>query len=871
MDFPSAWAKLRQDESGTVTAWLPLKDHSLDVAHVCTALMDGPVLRRRLARLAGLTDLDRNQRTRLSILGGIHDIGKTTRGFYNRWNPAARPQGGHVREALSLLYEGSHHPLMFEVYEALRLDVMTEWFIEGESTLIRYLHSVFCHHGTPVRPGPFQAELWKSQDDYDPLQAISDLLAVLWEAHPEVALKGGALPDTPAFLHAFMGLVTLADWIASDTRFFPLIPVEERRRASSPRTVADDVLSSIGIGRPCCALWVERSPKLPSFQEAFDLVPRPAQHTVAELPLPSGPSSLILEAETGSGKTEAALWWFFRLFEAGMVDGLYFALPTRSAARQIYGRISKTVERLMGSNAPPVVLAVPGYIEVDGVSGIPLPGFQVLWPDGERERLRFRGWAGEHPKRYFAGTIVAGTVDQALLSTLQVRHSHMRATALLRHLLVMDEIHASDSYMTRLTEELLNRQAASGGHSLLMSATLGSAARRRFLGTSLPALEEAESTPYPLLSIREGTSARLMPIGHHRRARRIEIQLRGHMEEPDVVAEKALEAARKGAKVAVLRNTVREAVAVQAALENSIASLGESRLLFTCEGVPAPHHGRFSRTDRLLLDKALEDRLKINDPVVVSATQTIEQSLDIDFDFLITDLCPMDVLLQRLGRLHRHDRQRPTGFERPLAVVLVPERDLASFLTQKGAPSGGPSGIGSVYEDLGILQATLHTLNLFRELRLPSDNRRIIERCLHPEILEEQAHFLGGKWPAHFEQIWGVRMSSRGLADLSIADWSLPLDDDRSFFAEHSGRHVMTRLGEQDRLCRFVHPLQGPFGRPCNLLTLSAHLARDAPDDAQPYDVVQEHRGFTFRFGGIGFVYDRWGLRRITEDSSSTD
>lgn len=130
--------------------------------------------------------------------------------------------------------------------------------------------------------------------------------------------------------------------------------------------------------------------------------------------------------------------------------------------------------------APSVVLAVPGYPEVDGAKGQRLAPFEVLWPEEVREQLctRYRGWAVENPKRYLAGAIIVGTIDQVLLSTLAVSHSHLRATSLLRLLLVVDEVHASDSYMTRLLEAVLERQVAAGGHALLMSA-MHIAPRRR--------------------------------------------------------------------------------------------------------------------------------------------------------------------------------------------------------------------------------------------------------------------------------------------------------------------------------------------------------------------------------------------------------
>jgi CRISPR-associated endonuclease/helicase Cas3 len=160
------------------------------------------------------------------------------------------------------------------------------------------------------------------------------------------------------------------------------------------------------------------------------------------------------------------------------------------------------------------------------------------------------------------------------------------------------------------------------------------------------------------------------------------------MDDAQRVAGLALEAAMKGAKVLVVRNTVRDCIATQVHLERLAEPARSSHLLFSCSGIAVPHHSRFTRTDRVALDLELEKRLGGNRPeggCVVVATQTAQQSLDLDADFLVSDLCPADVLLQRLGRLHRHERLRPIPYGTPEAVVLVPpNRDLGSRISERG-------------------------------------------------------------------------------------------------------------------------------------------------------------------------------------------
>jgi CRISPR-associated endonuclease/helicase Cas3 len=123
----------------------------------------------------------------------------------------------------------------------------------------------------------------------------------------------------------------------------------------------------------------------------------------------------------------------------------------------LYKRVCEAVDRMFeGRSKPAVALAVPGYIGADGVTGRALPGFEVQWDDDPSDAERRARWAAEHPKRYLAGTIAVGTIDQALLGAITVKHAHMRTACLLRHLLVVDEVHASDAYMEGLLTHLLS-------------------------------------------------------------------------------------------------------------------------------------------------------------------------------------------------------------------------------------------------------------------------------------------------------------------------------------------------------------------------------------------------------------------------------
>ena len=150
----------------------------------------------------------------------------------------------------------------------------------------------------------------------------------------------------------------------------------------------------------------------------------------------SGARLVILEAETGSGKTEAALWRFARLFAAGRVSGLYFAVPTRAAARQLHGRVGRALRRAFGAHAPEAVLAIPGVLRAGRIRGTAPTGLAGEWDNDRNPPPSV--WAAEHATRFLAATVAVGTVDQAMLAGLQVKHAHLRGSALGRSLLVID-------------------------------------------------------------------------------------------------------------------------------------------------------------------------------------------------------------------------------------------------------------------------------------------------------------------------------------------------------------------------------------------------------------------------------------------------
>lgn len=846
---PRLWGKLRKSEDGQVDDWLPLADHCTDVAAVFLAICRTAGIRRTLTHAMGQPPGD-VELERLAVLAFLHDIGKCNHGFQAKAMAQPRATAGHVRE-LSVLYEAD---LQARMLASIAFNELAAWFDDQLGALNMLLASV-SHHGKPVELDRTNAyrlrHLWLPQDGIDPLADLAGLTEAAKSAFPR-AFTEAALPltATPALQHRFAGLVMLSDWLGSDQCFFPFHHGTGPRQEFSKRA-AENAVAAIGLDadRPRARINPDAT-----FSELFpNLSPTPLQ--TALLDAPDAPV-LIAESETGSGKTEAALACFFRLLARGEVDSLYFALPTRVAARELYERVLAFARSLFGEDAPPVLLAVPGYAKVDGART--LPAEDNLWQDDETLRRRERAWAAERPKRFLAAPLAVGTVDQALLATMQVNHAHLRAACLERSLLVVDEVHASDTYMRGLLRALLDHHAEAGGRALLLSATLGADAREEFLAPvrtalSPPSFDAAIQAAYPVL-----TGRGVMPTPLHDPAARqktVHIEPVRSLAEPGKLIPRIAAAMRTGARVLVVVNTVARAIDFLRAAE---ADANIAGALFRANGQACPHHGRFARADRLLLDAEVSRTLGKHSPEgarLLVGTQTLEQSLDIDADWLLTDLCPMDVLLQRIGRLHRHRRRRPHGFETATCTVLTPaEPTLEPWFDAKGRLHG-VAGLGKVYPDLRIAQLTIERLGSGCTVRIPDDNRELIERAMHPEQL---ARFTGEPWDRHTQELLGAATAHGLAAHSALIPWNESFGMDLHF--GEFDQKLATRLGLDDRRIPLDPPVMSPFGQSLDEFPIPGWMAGDT--EATALDTPPDCAAgiIKFDYGGRAYRYTRFGL-----------
>ena len=814
-----------------------LAHHSADVAAVFISLLETPTFRARAEAAAGRS-ISSGEISCMGALAFLHDIGKLATGFQVKaWdrNPGITPRGhvqcgwvwlrGEASEAL-----GGHAALM------------AKW----DPDIVLWFRLLFAHHGRPV-PRP---------DDSWGRDAFAEGLGYDWRAEDRVMgdalitwfpqIRDHAPPRlTNEFTHFFAGILALADWVGSDREAFNFVDEFDPTYWAAALEKARRRLQSIGLAQSNAHLAGAATWSLLSDHPE----PRPAQQTVADIA--TSERLVILEAETGSGKTEAALWRFAQLFEAGEVEALYFAVPTRAAARQLQTRVNDALKRMFAAPAPEAILAIPGQALAGEAKGLRLPEFRTRWDDTEAARPS--RWAAEHATRFLAAQIAVGTVDQVMMAGLKVKHAHLRGAAMSRALVVIDEVHASDAWMTAIQCKLVGDHMSLGGQAMLMSATLGAVARAQWCGEAVPSLAAAEAAPYPAVWTQSGCS----PVpSENAKQKNVAVRAQAGWSGTQA-AELAIAAAHNGACVLVIRNTVDRARETWRACVEVAPDL-----VFSLERVQTLHHSRFAAEDRARLDARVEQVLNTqrgSSGLVIIGTQTLEQSLDIDADFLITDLCPMDVLLQRIGRLHRHVRDRPEGYGDAAAVVLCPVGGLDALTRE---PENGLGAFGrnaslsGVYLDVPGLAATLAEIDRTPIWHIPEMNRALVERATHPERLDAVARENG--WEEYRRRVTGKAIAETQGAELVVLDRTKEfpkcLPDDEV---------IRTRLGEHGVILTLPEGTIGPFGHPVKTLALPVHWSRGLSGD-EPV-IVEGDTPLRLRVGEARFEYGADGLTRVEE------
>lgn len=872
------WAKLSAE------SWHPLSAHLADVAAVAERLIaPGTALSARLARALGDgTELGSSARRTTVALAFLHDIGKVQHGFQRRRDPAV---------AISPSWRGHVRPLLDSAGRVAPLTARLRR-IAAHVGGTDALWTAICHHGRPHlartltgNPAPY----WAADGERDPLHQLDRLIELAMGFSGLAEAAEGCDWPSPA-LHLLAGVVTLADWLGSSSRFFPFTPeadLDPPRYWARARAQAAAACEHVGLAPRVIQLARGGAALAQLFPETFPRhAPTVFQAHVAEMALPDPGTRLLVESDTGSGKTEAALTLFGRLRAAGLVDALFFALPTRATATSMLKRVEDVVDSLYPETARPgVALAVGGRQQ-------PHPSEQaralreVQYPDEADPALLAR-WTSKSTRHAMAAEVVVGTVDQALLAALAVRHAHLRLAGLSRALIVVDEVHAYDRYMTTVLRHLTDLHTSNGGIVLFMSATLASDARtmlgsREAREVGPPSIAASIERPYPSLSVLSardpGWQETHLPASAGRTR-----HVRWHLAPEHDALDQASAAAAQGARVLILRNTVRDARATHAFLTAKGAT---DRLWQPAAGRSAAiYHSRYTRADRALLDEAMVRDFGKGSTlrgVLAVATQVAEQSLDIDFDLLVSDLAPIDVLIQRLGRVHRHERPDRAGIAAPSVVVIEPNVPFTTLVEARRRLSG--FGHGTVYADLGDLELTRRLIAERPGATLPAESRTLVESVYHPEVRAALAAESAG-WARHLEGRDGDDLGFALHAEVCVIRFDQPYTSREnvqrfSGQAQNDGANeaaIRTRIGD-DRV-RIELPaevpnafaINEPGDRHVDVDSRVLAQARISGDDLERLQATEwssdDTRGTSFRLGPLFFSYRPQGWHWGTQAS----
>ncbi|WP_374043515.1 CRISPR-associated helicase Cas3' [uncultured Klebsiella sp.] len=651
------------------------------------------------------------------------------------------------------------------------------------------------HHG---RPPALVAELknFRQQDK----EAARDFLASIKSLFPLFEIPEFWDDDDSIALFKHLSwfisaTIVLADWVGSSTRYFPRIAkpmaIESywRHHALVKAKIAISVFPPSSEVAPFSGV-----------NALFPFIrhPTPLQQKALELDInQQGPQLFILEDVTGAGKTEAALILANRLMAAGRAQGLYFGLPTMATANAMFERLAESWLALYQPHSrPSLVLA-------HSARGLMARFNQSIWsgdlsgseePDDlQPDSQGCAAWFTDSNKKALLAEVGVGTLDQAMMAVMPFKHNNLRMLGLNKKILVADEIHAYDAYMSRILEGLIEKQASDGNTTILLSATLSQQQRDRLVAAFAKGTKRQIEAPllgysdYPWLTQVSGSQVISQYVETRKEVQRSVKVAWIHSEQECI--ERIEKTVSQGKCIAWIRNSVDDAIRIYRQLLGRGGIPAENLLLF---------HSRFAFYDRQRIEnQALAQFGKKGGTQrsgkVLIATQVIEQSLDIDLDEMISDLAPVDLLIQRAGRLQRHIRD----CHGLLKLSGQDERDAPELLIQAPEWNDSPHedwfsstmrNSAYVYPDHGRLWLTQRVLREQGEIRMPQSARLLIESVYGEEV----------NMPESFVQTEQVREGKyycdRAFADQNLINFAPGYSPESSDFLPEK---LSTRLAEE--------------------------------------------------------------------------
>ncbi|AKN73667.1 hypothetical protein QR97_31425 [Streptomyces sp. PBH53] len=774
-----AWGKTDQNGDSTRRggpAWTPLLAHLLDVAATASVLWDRhlpPHIRQRLTEAFGAGN-ETTARQVVMLLAALHDLGKASDCFLGQWRHGpgksqlkahaktweeqARAAGLPLGDDLAHAYYARHEHITAAALPRLLGCACAE--CGGNGARHEGLHDAGTllggHHGHIPNPetvdrarGAASVRQWG-----DVHAAIVQTVAETVGLDLDIVARA-VNPVRPSARVAFLYVVYLADWVASDTEFFHFrvhtTPVAHWWQAALRE--ADQAVRARRLTRwqARSVTWEEMWPDTPS--------PRAFQADGMRLAPPEGQAMIVVESDTGSGKTRLALWMAHHLARTCGYSGLYMALPTRAAGNQVAKELRKFLHAVLApgevrdmalvhgtAQATDLVHQLVDAHQAHGDSLTDLSSTVETLTCTDSGQAVLDPWYLRRCLALVAGFGV-GTVDQIALAPQGSRHWALRLGALMCKVVIIDEAHAYELFQQNLLSAAVEWLAEGGASLVVLSATLPRSIRnelttawRRGLGTT----GHDDGTHGPIMVVdHNGRISRGGPLPHDPHTPKLltDIQLNEDPGDTDLVAH-LLDQARNGGCVVVRSTRVDPCRSrYRQALQLARTHGWQPDEILILHGMLLPRH-RLHLETRLagILGPGPQGRRNPERPgrLLVFATGVIEQSLDLDFDHGVTDLCPIDVAVQFRGRIHRHtanDPHRSSWCRTPrLTMLWQPGTDGLPIVEPPDFTAGRPIGTydGLVYAPY-VLAASWHTLTQRRDpdgivrLETPRDSAWALE------------------------------------------------------------------------------------------------------------------------------------------------
>lgn len=756
------WGKAKKKEDGSGYEWHLLPYHCLDVAAVGRMwLEDDKPLKSRIAYSIGVDVDDKKLYGIICFFLTLHDLGKFDIRFESKV-PEIRDTIWKEIDLNDLQLSSAeitgfdHGKAGYDLFirfcpQLLDLNERDEEILDKWKP---WVAAVCGHHGVIPR----NAE-WHNPNAEDKILKHDRLARQAWFISM-LDLFGVNTKDIPVLQEMNQGFLagfcSVADWIASNEMFVRWckneIPVHRYFEDALEHCKKKDILKKIGITGYHASKFAGVKALLGPKDE-----PRQIQTLVDSLP--TEPGLIIIESTTGSGKTEAALAYAWRFIDNGLSDAIVFALPTQATADAMLERLQNFALVLFEGGDSNLVLAHGKAKYNETFANLKAASRPGASQKGDQGSVQCAEWISCSRKRVFLGQIGVCTIDQVLLSVLPVRHNFVRSFGVGKSVLIIDEVHAYDRYMYGLLEEVLKRQKAAGGCAVLLSATLPAIQKQELFGAWE---DDGHGTTidvnaaYPLISrlTVSGNSTEVTVDKSEMPPARdvgIELTISQDMEPDDSGFTKLINAASGGATVAIVCNIVQSAQRIARHLRG------------VCVVPVDIFHARYRFKDRKSKEAAAKNSYGKTAPRttgrILVATQVVEQSLDLDFDWMVTQLCPVDLLFQRMGRLHRHERKRPAGFENPFCTILTNENN--------------DFGIHEIiYGDARVLWRTRETLKTCESvIHFPAAYRTWIESVYSKEWWDEEPEGVIGRSLQYKNEQKQQRLNALTLVNAGVNPW----------------------------------------------------------------------------------------------------